>query len=368
MTSSPAKVFLHVGTRKSGTTSLQKSLLSSAGVLADHGVHVLFPDRAVARVQLMAGLRRLRDHGEEAPAAEAVRGLVDEVRGHDAPAHVLSLETLAEMPRPVTDLVVGALADYEVHVIVTARHWGLTIPSEWQQGIKSRWKVSYADFIEAIRVRDEQAAGFLARQDLGDIIDRWGALLPREQVHVVACPPRSRTEGTLFELFAAVVGFDPALLGSGDVSHNTSLSLAQAEMLRRVNSVLGERLQLSTGEYQQAIRRWLVRRSGIRHEGTSIAVPDGFAGWVADEARSQLDAVRTRGVDIVGQAEDLLPPDEMRTGPISVADDEVAVTAIETIADLADRYVADVTDLEGKVARLKAERKRLRAELRQLGK
>lgn len=362
MSNVPAKVFLHVGTRKSGTTSLQQALQDSEAALAAQGVHLLYPDRDVVRRELMSPLRSLRDGGDARVAEAAARALREQVESHEAPVHLLSVETLAEMPRAVTDLVVGELADFEVHVVITARHWGLTVPSEWQQGIKSRWEVSYADFVASIRDRDADAAPFLARQDVADIVDRWGALLPPDRVHVIACPPRSRTTGTLVDLFCGVVGIDPSTLVMAETSYNTSLSLTQAELLRLVNVALGKRLPLGRGGYQAGVRRWIVRRTmGRQEERSSILLPEGYAPWAADESRAQLDAIRERGVDLVGRPEDLLAAPDAPSGPVGVDESDLLETAVETIADLADRHLADVDRYERKIARLQAERDRLRA-------
>jgi len=361
------RVYVHVGARKSGTTSLQQALIAAADVLDDQGVHLLLPDREVARRQLMEPLRTLRagDSPEtRSGVRDAVRAVREEIEAHDAPTHLLSVETLAEMPRTVTDLVVEELAGLEVHVVVTARHWGLTIPSEWQQGVKSRLKITLPDFVTAIQERSEAAAGFLARQDVPDIIERWGSMLPPDQVHVVAVPPRSTTGPTLVDLFCGVVGFDPALLAMPEGDLNTSLSLGQAELVRRVNTVLGDRLPLTGGRYQEAIRRWVVRGGLMKQERSSIKLPTECAAWAAAQAQSQLDVILASGVDLVGRAEDLLPAADAATGPLEVGDDEIARVAVETIADLADRHTAQVHQLEERYEQLRAEVRQLRAAAR----
>lgn len=355
--SSPAsKVFLHVGTRKSGTTSLQHALVASRDALAEQGVHLLHPDRDVVKRELMDPLRDLRDRGDAVPAEAAVRELRALVDADPAPVHLLSVETLAEMPRAVTDLVVGALEGYEVHVVITARHWGLTVPSEWQQYVKSRIATSYADFVAGIRDRDPAAEGFFARQDVAGIIDRWGALLDRDRVHVVACPPRSRTEGTLVDLFCGVVGIDPTLLVLPQNDQNTSLSLPQAELLRRVNEALGDRLPLRSGHYSRAVRGWVVRKGMAGQERSSIRLPAEFADWAERETRAQLEAVLERGVHMVGRPEDLLAAPDAPTGPVEADDADLLRTAVETIAELADLHHAEVQRLKGRIARLESQR------------
>lgn len=365
MSAHPERVFLHVGTRKSGTTWLQQALSRSERALAAEGVHLLYPDRNEARRALMNPLRVLRDDFDEEPAKRAVRQLRALVEERPAPVHLLSVETLAEMPHSVTKLVVGALEErYEVHVVVTARHWGLTLPSEWQQGIKSRWTISYVDFLAAVRDRRSEAAAFIARQHLPNIVDRWGALLPPSRVHVIACPPRSRTEGTLLELFCEVVGFDPAVLKLGARDHNATLSLAQAELVRRVNDALGERLPLQKDRYQEGIRRRVVRRSLRRLEGASIRLPEEFALWAAAESADQLEELRAQRVDLVGDPRDLVADPAAPGGPSMPSEADVIDVAVETIADLATRQLDEVERLERTIAKLKKKHKRARAKSR----
>lgn len=361
MSTAPARVFLHVGTRKSGTTSLQHALVASRDVLAEHGVHLLHPDRDVVKRELMDPLRVLRDKGDPGPARVAVDALRRSIDADPAPVHLLSVETLAEMPREVTDLLVGALEGYEVHVVITARHWGLTVPSEWQQYVKSRVPTSYADFVTGIRDRDPDAAGFFARQDVADIVDRWGAHVDRERVHVVACPPRSRADGTLVELFCGVVGIDPSLLALAEGDFNTSLSLPQAELLRRINIALGDRLPLKHGRYARAVRGWVVRKGMRGQERSSIRLPAEFAAWAEQETRAQLDAVLERGIHLVGRPEDLLASSDAPTGPIEADADDLIRTAVETLAELADRHHTEVRRLKTRIARLEAQRDTARA-------
>jgi hypothetical protein len=361
------KVYLHIGTRKSGTTSLQHALAASSDALREVGVHLLLPVREVAKQRLMDPLRVLRSADSDdahGVARDAVRALRAEIEENGATTHLLSVETLAEMPRRVTDVVIGELADFEVHVVVTGRHWGVTIPSEWQQGVKSRLTITLPDFVTAIEERGEAATGFLARQDVPDIVDRWGALLPPDRVHVVAVPPRTAAAGvTLLDLFCGVVGFDPSLLTlpSGDL--NTSLSLGQAELVRRINEALGDRLPLSGG-YQEAVRKWVVRGGLMKQERSSIKLPTECAAWAAAEARAQLDALLASGIDLIGRPEDLLPAPDAPTGPLEVGDDEVARIAVETIADLADRHAAQVDGLESRLGELKSQVRQLRSAAR----
>ena len=364
----PTQVYLHVGARKSGTTSLQRSLRLSVEELAAQGVNLLYATREDQVRHQVVPIRSYLATGDDAAARRSLREVAERIRSRPEMTHLLSLETLAELPRPATDLIVGELAEFEVHVVVTARHWVLTLPSEWQQAVKSRLTISYPDFLAAVRDRTSDAAEFLAMQDVPGIVGRWGALLPPERVHVIACPPRSRSEGTLLDLFCGLVAIDPASLKipAGDL--NTSISLDQAELIRRINTELGDRLTKPGADYDTGVRGWIVRGSMQPRATESIRIPQQFAEWAVGAARQQYDELLATGVDIVGRAEDLLPEDDPLTGPLQVGEEAVAAAAVATLADLAQQHYDEVQAHRRRIDALVAERDRLRRKVRTLRK
>jgi hypothetical protein len=364
----PTPVYLHIGARKSGTTSLQRALRLSVDELAAQGINLLYATREEQVRHQVVPVRAFLASGDDTAARRSLRELADRIRERPGMTHLLSLETLAELPQPATDLIVGELAEFEVHVVVTARHWVLTLPSEWQQAIKSRLTISYPDFLAAVRDRTPDADEFLSMQDIPAIVERWGALLSPERVHVIACPPRSRTEGTLLDLFCGLVGIDPAglTMPSGDL--NTSISLDQAELVRRINVELGDRLTKPGADYDAGVRGWIVRGSMQPRATGSIRIPKEFVEWAVAAARQQYDDLLASGVDIVGRAEDLLPDDDPATGPLEVGEDEVAAAAVATLADLAQQHYDELRATRRRIERLTAERNRLRATVRRLRK
>src|SRR5690606_19015361 len=120
---------------------------------------------------------------------------------------LVTLEDLGTLPAATADLYHEALARLDVELIVTARHWGSTVPSEWQQRIKQGAVTSYADFLAAIKDRTPDSEDFLRCQDVPAMVRRWRGPLPDERVHVLAVPPRSASPG-LLELFCGLLGVD----------------------------------------------------------------------------------------------------------------------------------------------------------------
>jgi hypothetical protein len=331
-------VHLHVGTRKSGTTYVQLSLRASRAQLAVDGVAVAATTQD--DLPIATGLRHARDARDDAAARVAVDQLLarlEEGRRRGLRRQIVSIEALAELPEPLADQVVDAVRGqgYDVEVVVTARHWGLSIPSEWQQEVKQRGTQPYADFATAVRERRPAATGFLDRHDVPGIARRWGHRVGVESVHVIACPPRNRTSGSLLELFCGTVGIDQATLRTPEgKTVNPSLSLAQAELVRRLNVELGDRMPRRGGAYAAGVRRWLTRHSFSRREREAVLLPEGMAEWCATESRRQLDELVELGVDLVGRPEDLVTDPALVTGPVQPTEAELLQAAVTTLADL----------------------------------
>ena len=131
-----ARVFLHVGLPKTGTTYLQDCLWGNKQELAERGV--LLPGRHRRR-HLLASLD-LRDDPKLARRAGDVEApwqdLVDEASDWDGDV-VISHEFFASAAPEHVQRAVDSFPDAEFHVIVTARAMvGLGV-SRWQEWVKN---------------------------------------------------------------------------------------------------------------------------------------------------------------------------------------------------------------------------------------
>jgi hypothetical protein len=130
------RVYLHVGSPKSGTTYLQRVLrhnqeeLGRQGVLVagrTHGdlVHAGFVVREDPR------LARLPER-----ASGAWDRLVEEVRGFRGHTAIISYELLSAARRRQAAEAIESLDSYDVHVVITCRDLGRAVPSAWQERLK----------------------------------------------------------------------------------------------------------------------------------------------------------------------------------------------------------------------------------------
>jgi len=330
-----AKVFLHIGTRKSGTSYVQWALRDTPEVLAGQGVDLTFRTRDGQVAQQLNPLREFLRTGDPADMRERNAALAERIRASGM-TQLITLEDLAELPRPAVDLVMEGLSEFDVELIVTMRHWASVIPSEWQQSVKERYTGGYLDYVQAIRDGSAEAEVFLSRQDVPAILRRWGAALAPEKIHVLVVPSDGGSNRHLLELFCGIVGIDASTLRSPKARINSSLSLPQAEMLRRVNIELGDRLPDRFTTYAKGVREWLTRGSLMKHPGGKILLPTGYEQWCAEVAAEHRDAIVAMGVNVVGDVADMVPDlDRLETADPVVPDEEIAAHAVLTIADMA---------------------------------
>lgn len=341
----PKTVFLHVGCRKSGTSALQLGLRTAADELRAEGLE----QPLGARGGIMTGLLDPLAGDDVAARESAVERLASIVRESEHPRHLVTLEAMAELGEEATSLVVRALAEFDTHVVVTARPWAYTIPSEWQQLVKSRFVHDYPSFAQAVHdpasASEElavEAARFRRRQDVADVVRRWRAADPELPVHVIWVPQSRHAVPGLTELFCHVVGVDPETLPVPDRLVNPSISHEHAEVLRLVNIALGDRLRNSRGNYRYSVRKWIAVGTMMKGSpGSRIRLPRHLEAWASEEARRQVEAVRAAGCDVHGDEDAFVHPELSGDDFVPATDAEVARAAAGVIADLAAGHDRD---------------------------
>lgn len=339
MPEAPKTVFLHAGLRKSGTTGLQLALRRSAADLEKTGLAQPLLGRGRSLRRLVEPLRRAAE-GDEAEARKAVSRLAELIRRSEHRRHLVTIEALAELPAPVTTLVVEGLAEFDTHLVVTSRPWAFTIPSEWQQRVKERFTGDYLSYARAIqatesRAGDEEADRFRRRQDLADVVRRWRAGDPDLPVHVILVPSDPRAAPGLHELFCTVVGIDPAVLPTPRRTRNPSLTREDAEVLRRLNIALGPRLR-HRSSYRYSVRKWIGVRTMMRQSrGSRLRLPREMEAWAFAESARQLAELESLGCHVLGDPQSFCEPRLADGDYQPVTEAEVAEASVAVLADLA---------------------------------
>lgn len=355
------RMYIHVGCPKTGTSYLQSICWASRGALRTQGLEL--PLDKASQFHLMLTVTDLLDPNMDPPRAfdafERFRAALPALRGNG----FLTQESLARASTDQAARMLSLLDGFEPHVVVTARDLARQLPSVWQQRLMQRLDLTFEDFCEAVAARTLPGDEFWAHQDLVDITARWGATLAPERVHIVTVPPRGTPPQILLERFCTVLGCDPASLNQEAAASNPSLGAEQAELLRRLNAVLGGRLQELRGDYRQVVKRYLVRHVLSGGNSAPLRLPAAARSWCIEASEQSVDKLAAAGYDVVGDLGDLVPTEvagELEDGGRTTVDErDVADVAVRALAVLLDQRHKDVVRLEAQRSRLAAQRARL---------
>ena len=336
---SPRPLFVHVGASKTGTSSLQRGLFGSVAELGTQGVGVPLTSREEHIREVLRPLGWVTASGfVDPPESGRLEPLGPRVRRTASERLLMTCEDLCEADPDRITMLVDALAaaGTEPRVILTLRSLGSVIPSEWQQFLKHRMALDYPTFLQRVRDRKGRwARHFWQRQDAVAICERWLGVVGAERLDVVVTPGRSRDPEGLYRLFGDVVGFDHAALSWPERDVNASWGYREAEVYRRLNSALGNRLGGYEREYQPAVRWPLVRGALPRGASSRIPLPPEHLPWVTETAQAQVTWLRDAGVRVHGDPAELVP-DVGSAAPLPVLDEaEIAQAAVDTLANYA---------------------------------
>ncbi len=333
-------VFVHVGLSKTGTSYLQHVLWSNRQTLAADGL--LVPgDGPLFRSLAVWDLTGRRPRGTDLPQVPGSwQLLVDAVAAWDGARVVLSEEGLAlARPRQVRRAV-SSLAPAPVHVVVTVRDLMSTIPATWQQELAKGATWTLADYLCAVRDPESGPVGagvaFWLRQDVTRVLDRWESAVPRERIHLVTVPPPGSPAGLLLQRFAAAVGIDTAKLAEAAYASNASVGVVEAEVLRRLNLALRDRL--NERQYTRVVARGVREALQQRADPQRITLPAEHVGWVHERAAAMVGELRSRSYHVCGDLDDLLAGPETAGGPPTIHEEAVAEATMHALRATVEQH------------------------------
>jgi hypothetical protein len=232
-----AKVFLHLGLPKTGTTYLQTVMWADREQMRAQGV--LLPGRE--RRDHLWTTRIIREDPNlptyEQRVHESWGVLKQEIAAWPGTA-LISHEFFAGAAPEQAARMVAELAPAEVHLVVTAREPVGLYSGGWQESLKNRDSRTMTEFAEA-EVSDNPMSVWNWRTlDVRLVLQRWAPTVPAERVHVLPLPPPGSPRTLLWERFAGLIGLDPASFDLSATFPNESMGVAEAETLRRINDHL----------------------------------------------------------------------------------------------------------------------------------
>ncbi len=334
------RVFLHVGLPKSGTTFLQGVLSNNKRRLAQEGL--LFPGKKGWNSQVLAvrDVRNMPSRGRD--QRKKVRGswdrLAQEIQAWSGDA-VVSMEWLSRVQPEHLDRIVTTLSSKELHVVFTVRDLARVIPASWQESVLNKREASWPEFLGQISdeslPREDRPLWRL--HDLLPLIGRWTSQVPVERIHVVTVPPPGAPPEALWQRFAGVLGVEDVPVDMDLARRNDGLGVTSSELMRRVN-IRAREQGLDDKSRRIFFTRELAKQGlvGRADQAGRPTIPPAWHPWVEAEAEARIEGLRTLGVDVVGDLEDLRPDLskhlEEAAEPTAEALLEVALDAMVTMA------------------------------------
>ena len=362
MCAAPAahRVFVHVGAPKTGTTYLQDLLWRHREALAGNGV--LYPgNRRDVHFRAALNLRDVAFAGHRDPSlAGAWDRLAEQARAWQGGTAVLSHELLAAAKEEHALRAVASLEPAQVHVVYTARDLARQIPAMWQESVKNGQTLDFAGYLQRIERpgrRGRAAQIFWRSQDAPAVLERWSAAVPADRIHLITVPPAGAAPTLLWERFCSVVGIDVSRFDANVPRTNTSLGLAQVELVRRLNGALDDTLDWP--DYEAVVKHELAeRRLADRPPSPPASLPPRDYDWAVQHSRELVRALAHGPYDIVGSLDELVPPAEppgpAGGGAVDAEIDSVLDVAVDVLAeDLIERVKARQASLRGHARRLR---------------
>ncbi|MEJ7745092.1 MAG: hypothetical protein WKF73_22710 [Nocardioidaceae bacterium] len=181
------RVFVHIGTMKSGTTYLQSWLDRNQERLAEQGLFWNRSDRNFRATDDLFNSRKIRPGLDGAWSALKAR-----LESHPGDA-LISNELLAAIAPKKAARLVSELRPAEVHVMVTARDLVKVVPSQWQTAMRNRSTVTWAQYVDDICTDEPHQGSFYTwfwnRQDVAGIVNLWSRHVPLDRFSIITVPP-----------------------------------------------------------------------------------------------------------------------------------------------------------------------------------
>ena len=304
------RVYLHIGAPKTGTTYVQDRLRLNRGELADHYVHYPLGRLGLPSTHFKPALDLIDREwgGARADAQGSWDTLMRRVRRLEGTV-LISHEILAAATAQQVARAVNDLEGSEVHIVYSARDLARQVPAAWQESVKQYQKMPYQRFLKKVRTHSQTDSTFWfwRAQGIQDVLMRWGALLPPEQIHLVTVPQPGAPRDLLWRRFCDVVGIDPAWAPKDSHRGNTSLGSAETTLVRRLNQRL-RRAGLSRADHQALVTELLVHQN-LAQRKTSVrtTLPPRMFAWVEDVSEQWINWLEGSHIDVVGDLAELRP-------------------------------------------------------------
>lgn len=337
----PARVFVHIGLHKTGTTYLQNLMRANRASMLAQGIEYPGgshgPQQSLAVWDLQGGRPGDADD-QRIPGSWPA--LVESIVTSGRAAALISVEWLSLSSVKQVRRLAKSFPHSELHVVVTVRDLGRVLVSAWQEEIKNDQTWTWEEFITAIRdperVATNPARGFWNRQDIVKVCEHWEAAVPVSRIHLVTVPQPPTPSAELLTRFASVVGFDPGLFTHEPAWANETVGVAATEVIRRLNERLGGRL--NRRQHGMLVKATLAPMLAKRTDPVRFTLPSSEHAWVTERANQMIAVLSVRGYPVVGDLDELRPQKREGRRPDDATDEELFETSLDALALLSERF------------------------------
>lgn len=327
----PGSILLHIGVHKTGTTAIQDALARGRADLHRWAVRYPGDEQAHRDVASSAMDRPLgwRTGGARPPDPRLWDTFVTEAQAFNG-VTVCSSEFFAESPDEVAQRIIDRIGVERVHVVVTLRNLGMILPSAWQQILKSGYESGYEHWLRNVLTSTDlepKAQVFWTRHRHDEVVGRWSRIVGSDHMTVVVVDDSDRE--SIYAHFEQLLGLPAgALLEYRNQHPNRSMTLAEAEFLRRLNLAVGG--GRGWRPYSDAVHDGLIKgmvegRTPAPDE-PRLRTPQWALDRAAELADGYVEAIRASGVQVLGDLELLRAH---LTGPASLDDEDLPSMQID---------------------------------------
>lgn len=331
------RTVVHIGLPKTATTYLQTIFWGNRELLAERGLVVPGAER---RDHLWAS-RTVREDPNHAKASAYQQGawqrVLDELHtssGTGLVSHEFFAAASAEQARAMVEALPG-----RVEVVVTAREPLGLFAASWQESLKNGATTRMPDYGRT--ESDSSTAIWNWRTlDLRLVLERWSAAVAPGRTHVLVLDP-SAPRDDVWHRFVEILGIDASGVDLSGSFANSSMGVAEAEALRRVNGHLqGFNRAFDKGVY---IRTYLADERLVPRGGDRFWPEPDQVEDCRRRGELAAKAVLEGGYVLHGDIDHLRVPEQIpeRRSTLSVTDAEVA----DVLAQLTATMLGDVRQL-----------------------
>ncbi|MEL7506483.1 MAG: hypothetical protein AAFN42_04045 [Cyanobacteria bacterium J06554_1] len=264
------RVYLHIGTAKTGTTTLQRFLCKNENVLSDLGY--LYPksgrpaNNPIAHYNLANAIKsdsRLynRHTGKWTDVSHQFIDLHQEIEQQNLSNVIVSCESFSRDPKEL-DKLKHELSRYEVKILVYLRKQEKFLLSAYIESIKQGSYLSFKEYIDK-------------KLDLVNyygLLSLWSSLFGKDNL-IIRVFEQDKLKGNIFEDFLVSIGIeDISQFNLNIARYNVSPPAKTINFLRYLNSISIGKLSLSYHTCRQLyINRFLYSK---KWQALSLIIPN----------------------------------------------------------------------------------------------